>query len=130
MIPNKYICCYLKYCLFAQIYLFIFFFLPGLVSKEKCEVLKRKRCERKRRSVAGQSSLYSDYFQPQPKRTYTPRKPPVPVANINAVIVESPPVDDDEDEKPTKTNSCIICHEEGRRNCNFRNTIKLVITLS
>ncbi|CAH1389930.1 unnamed protein product [Nezara viridula] len=91
--------------------IFLGFF--GLVSKEKCEVLKRKRCERKRRSVAGQSSLYSDYFQPQPKRTYTPRKPPVPVANSNAVIVESPPVDDDEDEKPTKTNSCIICHEEG-----------------
>lgn len=84
-----------------------------LVSIEKCEMLKRKRCERKRRSVAGQSSLYSDYFQPQPKRTYTPRKPVVPVTNNNAIIVESPVADDDEDEKAIKAEVCIVCHEEG-----------------
>lgn len=45
--------CFVTVCLFS-----------GLVSKAKGDVLKRKRCERKRRSVAGQSSLYSDYYQP------------------------------------------------------------------
>ncbi|XP_073999869.1 uncharacterized protein isoform X2 [Rhodnius prolixus] len=89
--------------------LFLSYF--GLVSKAKGDVLKRKRCERKRRSVAGQSSLYSDYYQPS-KRSYAKKAPSsTPTSPTNQVIVETAAVElDDEDEKPKY---CTVCSETG-----------------
>ncbi|KAL1122624.1 hypothetical protein AAG570_002951 [Ranatra chinensis] len=97
----------------------IFLGYLGLVSKAQFDVLKRKRCERKRRSVAGQSSLYSDYFQPPtPKRTYGPRKAVATgtttvttPSTSQQVVVEVAAELEDEDEKPIKTEqNCSICH--------------------
>uniref|UniRef100_T1I8E9 Phorbol-ester/DAG-type domain-containing protein n=1 Tax=Rhodnius prolixus TaxID=13249 RepID=T1I8E9_RHOPR len=92
--------CFVTVCLFS-----------GLVSKAKGDVLKRKRCERKRRSVAGQSSLYSDYYQPS-KRSYAKKAPSsTPTSPTNQVIVETAAVElDDEDEKPKY---CTVCSETG-----------------
>ncbi|XP_014241020.1 uncharacterized protein LOC106661840 [Cimex lectularius] len=88
----------------------------GLISRSQSDVLKRKRCERKRRSVAGQNNFYNDYFQPTtPKRTYTPRKAAsIPTSPNNQVTVETAIDIDDEDEKPSKNSiSCVICNDEG-----------------
>lgn len=81
------------------------------MSKSKCEMLKKERTGRKRRSAAGQNSAYSDYLQPQPKRTYAPRKPVVPIlpTNNNAVIVEHSIGDDEDDDKAK--NVCFLCLE-------------------
>jgi len=86
----------------------------GLVNKSQFDLLKRKRCERKRRSVAGQSSLYSDYFQPPtPKRTYGPRKPAASTSPTNQVIVETATDIEDDDDKPIKSEAaCSICYQQ------------------
>lgn len=48
---------------FKFIHLICEIYIPGLISLSERDVLKAKKGGRKRRTAAGQSNFYNDYFQ-------------------------------------------------------------------